>query len=291
MTRLIALFAALTLTALTVTSARAAGVGDPLRFNISPSRQAGYLQVGFTREDRGGGSNWNTDFPASSLVGLDLAALRGAAPSALRFAVVREAGRLDCAGTGANAIASGQCAVTPDPAFGRLLKAKGIAAPTSSEQLGLIALDVRHELIEALSAARFPTPTVSHLVELTAVGASPTYIRGLAAAGYRPDTLGDLVQFAALGVTPAYIGDLARAGYSGLSAGDVVQFRALGIDGAYVAGFDRLGYGRLPASKLVQMKALGVTPDFVRAMAAGGALPSPERAIQVRAVTSGIDRK
>jgi hypothetical protein len=41
---------------------------------------------------------------------------------------------------------------------------------------------------------------------------------------------------------------------------------------------------------LVELKAMDVTPEFVRAVQQGDALPSPDRLIQIRAVSRDIRR-
>jgi hypothetical protein len=62
----------------------------------------------------------------------------------------------------------------------------------------------------------------------------------------------------------------------------------LNITPEYIAGFERIGYRNLPVSTLVQLKAMDVTPAFARAVQQGGALPSPDRLVQIRAVSRDI---
>lgn len=286
MNRILALFAAVMLSAVTVTSA-VANEARALAFMIEPSSKSDQLKVEFKRSDRERSNAWSSAFQPSQLHGLNLAALRSSGTSPIRFSVTREAGRIDCVGTGGNSRGSGRCKLAPDSAFNDYLVANGIARPNADQAFGLVALDVKRELVAALKAVDYPTPRIDDLVALTAIGVTPDYVRGLAGQGYRPGTLHELVQFGALKITPEYIGSFTRAGYSDLRANELVQMRALGITADYVAGFDRIGYGRLPVNMLVQMKALDVTPDFARSVREGAALPSPDRLVMLRALGHG----
>lgn len=285
MDRMLAFMAALLLTAITVSSACVAGNATPLGFTIEPSSQSGQVEVSFERSDgQRHSNNWSSTFRPAELSGLDVTALNGGATRPVRFAVVRDAGRVDCAGTASNRMARGNCSITPDEEFNRFLAQHGISRPSEDDTFGLIALNVRRDLVAALAQARYPAPTISNLMELTAVNVTPAYIATLAGQGYRPQSIHGLVEFGALNITPDYVGSFVRAGYSNLSSDDLVQLKALDITADYVAGFERIGYRQLPVSTLVQLKAMDITPDFVRAVQQGDALPSPDRLVQLRAL-------
>jgi hypothetical protein len=285
MTRMLAFVAALLLTAITVSSACVASSASPLQFTIEPAHQAGEVKVRFERHRSGHSeNNWESSFKPSELAGLDLATLNSAGTRPVRFAIVREAGRVDCAGTGGNAMARGDCTLTPDEQFNHFLRQHGIAQPTEDQTFGLVALNVHRDLVQALSQAHYPTPTVENLIELTAVDVTPGYISALAGHGYRPESLDGLVEFAALKITPDYIGSFVSAGYGNLRPDDLVQLKALDITPEFIAGFERIGYRHLPVDTLVQLKAMDVTPEFVRAVRQGDTLPPPDRLVQLRAL-------
>jgi hypothetical protein len=264
MNRCLAFAFALCLAFLSVSSACLAAPADWIRFTLSPSRGDDKIHVDFRRERDGHDHNWSSSFRPSQLVGLDLAAFRAGGARPLRFAVVREAGRLDCAGNGGGSDAAGNCSFTADAGFNQLLAARGIGRPSLEESFSMVALDVRRSLIDAVAAARYPTPTIEELIEMTAVGVDAGYIGDLARLGYRPSAVQKLVEFRALGITPEWIGGFQRIGYANLPADDLVQLKALGVTPEYVIGFDRIGYRHLPVDDLVQLKALGVTPEFAR---------------------------
>ena len=119
MNRLLALAAALILSALTVSSAVATPSGA-LSFRLNRD-SGGRLPLNLFRDDHGH-DHMSSTFSPADLPGLDVAALTEAGRRPIRFALVRDAGRVDCAGTGGSTTASGQCRFTPDAALppGRL---------------------------------------------------------------------------------------------------------------------------------------------------------------------------
>jgi hypothetical protein len=268
MRRLFAFSAALMVSALVVTSACTAAQGEAsdgaIRFTVEPKhKDSSRVHAEFRKDERGNHNSWSSDFAAAELAGLNLTQLRSNGP--VRFALVREAGRMDCAGNGGNGEARGSCRFTPDAAFIDSLVRRGMKRPSEAQALSLMAVNVRRDIIDALTAARYPMPSIDNLVSLTAVGVTGPYISGLSRVGYRPDDLDTLLQFKALGITPEWIRGFVQMGYDKLPADQLVQLKALDIDAPFVAGFQRLGYGRVAADELVQFKALGITPDYVAA--------------------------
>jgi hypothetical protein len=286
MNRCVALLLSLPFASLSVASACSAAPGEPIRFTLDSDRRDGDVRVSFRDESRGRDeNNWSTTLAPAELAGLDLAALRAAGTRPIRFAMVREAGRLDCAGSGGSAHATGNCGFTADPGFLRLLESRGIKRPTHRDAFGLMALDVRRELIDALARARYPAPDVDQLMSLTAVGVTAHYVGELARLGYRPASLDSLVEFRAMNITPEYLGGMARAGYGAIEADDIVQLKALDITPDYVSRLAQIGYARLPAGDLVQLKALNVSPDYIAGFQrAGYAHLSADALVQLKAI-------
>lgn len=284
MNRYFAFLLALVFASISISSACVAAPSDLIHFSLKPEGRSGKIQASFRDGSNGRHEHsWSTGFPPSELIGLDEAGFRAGGIHPLRFSIVREAGRLDCSGSGGNAAAAGNCSFSLNPAFVQLLASHGIAQPTRDEAFGLVAVNVRRELIDALAAARYPTPAVDDLIALTALGTDGRYIAGLAHAGYRPAAVHNLIEFKALNVTPEWIGGFTRIGYANLPADELVQMRALDISPDFVAGFDRAGYGRLPVSTLVQFKAVGVTPEFAAAARQrAGSAPRADELVRMR---------
>ena len=287
MTRLFAFAAALLLSGVAVSSACTAVSAAPagqVRFRLDPERN-GEVQASFVGGGDHNKNQWSSNFRPDQLAGLDLARLRSGGDHAVQFAIIRDAGRLDCSGSGGNSRASGACNFTASEPFNAFLAGKGMRRPTDSEGMSMMALDVRRETVEALHAARYPVPSVDDLLALTALGVDSAYISGLANVGYRPKDLDALVQFKALDITPAFIQGYVRHGYAHLEPDHLVQLKALDINADYIASFERVGYRNLTVDQLVQMKALGVTSDFARSAQQGSRERlTPERLVELRAV-------
>jgi hypothetical protein len=284
MHRMLAFVAALLMSGIAVTSATIASKVEPLAFTAQQSQDANRVQIDFRRADQKRTNSWSNSFRPAELAGLDAAGLKSPGTRPIRFAILREAGRVDCAGTGGNSLAKGTCSLTPDERFNDFLAANGVARPSRDQTFGLIAVNVKRELVTALRAARYPAPSINDLMGLSALGVTNAYIGELARAGYKPTTLNSLLQFKALNITPEYVGRFNRMGYGDIPPGDLIQLKALDITPEYIASFERIGYGRLPVSTLVQLKAMNITPEFVRAVQKGNTLPSPSRLVTLRAL-------
>lgn len=284
MNRFFALIGALLLAFISISSACTAAPAELLHFTLEPDHGNDRIKASFRSENRPDhDNNWSTGFHPSELVGLDLAGFRGASSRPLRFSVIREAGRLDCSGNGGQSYAAGNCSFFRDQALSELLRSRGIGNPTGEQAFGLMAVNARREMIDAVAAARYPTPSINELMALSALGVDGTYIRNMAASGYRPESIDALIQFKALDITPAWIAGFSRIGYASLPAGELVQLKALDITPEFIAGFDRLGYGRLPVNELVQLKALDITPGFVqRVAAAESSLPPVNKLVELK---------
>ncbi len=288
MQRCLAFLFAVFLTTLSVASACTAASSEPIGFTLEAARKQDRLRASFRDDERDGDRDnhrWSSTFAISEFVGLDVTSFRRSGSRPLRFAIVREAGRLDCAGEGGGSYARGNCGFTPDASFLALLESRGIERPSRDEQSAMMAVNVRRQLIDSIAAARYPTPSVDNLIAASAVGVSSQYVQELAKLGYRPASIDDLVQFRALDITPDYIGGFARIGYRNMDPDDLVQLKALNVTPEYVTGFERAGYRNLPVDKLVELKALNITPEFVRAVEQRpGELPPIEQLVVLQSL-------
>jgi hypothetical protein len=285
MHRTFAFFAAIALTTISVTTACFAHINDGIRFTLQPGRTAERVQLHLRTGKDDHNTGMSSSFALSELAGLDAGRLRAGGSTPVSFALVRQAGRIDCAGKAARGRADGSCRFTENRAFSDLLAARGMRRPNVEQAYGLTIVGATRGLLDALHANRYPMPKVDDYIAMSAVGVTPRYIQQLSAAGYRPDDSKRLIEFAAIGVTPEYLGGLARAGYANLPQERVVELAALEIDPEFIRGFERIGYRNLPVETLVQLKALDVTPEYVRGLEAQGIrAPSAKQLIKLRAV-------
>ena len=286
MNRALAFIGALLLAFISVSSACTAAGPQWIHFTLEPELgRADRIHASFrSGERRDAQNNWETGFAPTDFVGLDVAGFRGAGSHPLQFAVIREAGRLDCSGHGGESYAAGSCSFTPNPAFTQLLESRGIGRPTEEQAFGLMAVNARRELIDAVAAAHYPTPSIDNLMAMSALNVTGAYISEMARAGYRPRSIDSLIQFKALNITPEWIAGFVRIGYANLPGDELVQLKALDITPDFIAAFDRIGYRHLPVDQLVQLKAMNVTPEFVQRVAAvDSSLPPVDKLVQLKA--------
>ena len=101
MTRMFAFVAALLVSGVAVSSAcTAAGAPGRVQFRLDAAQNGGDIQADFIGGGDHNTNQWSSTFRPDQLAGLNLARLRSSGDHAVQFAVIREAGRLDCAGTG-----------------------------------------------------------------------------------------------------------------------------------------------------------------------------------------------
>ena len=318
MSRPLAFLAALLFAAISVSSACMAGpLPDTISFELKPSLRSGNLQLAlWDRTDEPPPQHQRRFFRSEGPDGLDLRTFAAGGP--VTFALVREAGRIDCAGTSTSSLATGSCRFTPDPGFADYLAAHGIARPTRDEAYALTMTQASRALIEALAAANYPRPDLDELTALVgapgqprlyrparrprvqaqristssrafaALHVTPDFIEGLKRAGYTQLDADDIVSFKALDITPEFIASLRSAGYPNLSADEVTQFAALHITPEFIAGFARAGFRDLDVDTLVQLKALNVTPEFIKSLEAHGLHPKTAEQL-VRLKAAGLD--
>lgn len=289
--------------ALSVASSPGPAVQQSERIDWSIERgDGGKVQLTIdSRWDANNNSMWSNDRPISDLSGLNGAQLAGPM-GPVRFALIREAGRLDCGGNAGNGRGSGRCSFTPDSGFGTYLQAHGIGAPTRHQAFSLTMSGVGRDLIDALDKGGFERPTVDQLTAMGIHGATADYVRTLSGLGYRlsasdvvafkihgvePDYIralapiapklrhispSDLVSLKIHGVEPGFVRAMASMGpeFQDVTADDLVSMSIHGVKPELASAFVRLEGGQLRSDDLVSMAIHGVTADYIERLASAG---------------------
>lgn len=270
-------------------SALTFGAADPARAEQSES-------IGWTIEARRGEatiqlavdsrwsatsrSNWSNDRSFAELPGLSAVRLAGDR-GPVRFALVAEAGRLDCAGTAGRGRGSGACTFTTNAAFASYLQARAMGTPTREQAFSLTMSGVGRDLVEALASSGFERPGVDQLTAMGVHGVSPGYIRALSGLGYRL-AAEDVVAFKIHGVEPAYIRELAAIGpaLNRIRPADLVSLKIHGVTPGFVRAMAAIdpGFRNVTAPDLVAMAIHGVQPELARSFVRleGGRLKSSD---------------
>jgi hypothetical protein len=274
--------------------------------------ESGEVQLRVESRWDGNKSSWSRGYQLSELRGLGAAQLV-ARPAPVRFALAREAGRLDCSGIAGNSSGRGSCSFAADPAFAAYLAQRGIARPDTRRAFSLAMSGVSRRLVDALTGHGYPKPTLDQLVAMGIHGVTGEYVRDLALSGYRLQSADKLVAFKIHGVSADYARAIAAAGpqLRNLPADDLVAFkihgvtpelvraytalgrsadkdeviamRIHGVTPQYINQMAALGYRRLTADELVQMRIHGVTPEYVHALQRQGIrTPSADQLVRLR---------
>ena len=260
-------------------------------------------KVQLTVETRWGSNSrsmWSSDTPIGELRGLAAAQVTGPRQP-VRFAIVRDAGRLDCNGIAGNRTGVGNCALIPDPEFATYLQARGIGRPTAQQSFSLVMSRVGRDLVESMQAIGYARPTIDQMVSMGVHGVSPDFVRGLAQSGYRLGSAQDLVNFKIHGVDLDYIRAMAAISpqlarvpadklvsmrihgakpemvraYVGMgsrapSPDGIVAMAIHGVSAGYIQELAALGYRNLSSDELVSMRIHGVSADYVRSLHRSG---------------------
>lgn len=236
---------------------------------------------------RGQTSTWGNDRPIGEFQGLSAGQVTGPT-GPVRFAIVREAGRLDCDGVAGRLVGSGTCSFTADPGFADFLATHGIGRPTERQAFTLAMSEVGRELVASLEGFSYPRPTIDQLSAMGIHGVSPAFVSELAQQGYKLKSGDELVNFKIHGVDIEYIRDLAAIGpqFDRFAADDLVSMKIHGVKPDYVRAMAAIGpaFATLTADDLVSFAIHGAKPEMVQAFARHGRSPLRAEGVTAMAV-------
>jgi hypothetical protein len=202
------------------------------------------IQLNFERRNNRGGRNQTGQ-------GYDFAELQGltreqaASGGAVRFSLVREAGRIDCEGSFQNGKGSGTFRFTGNQGFLSAMKGRGFDFAESSSKRG----DER-DTEERLFAAATLNVTTSLADDLLS-------------AGFGKLDTEDLFKAAIFKVDSRFAREMKSSGFGDLDMEELVKARIFKIDPDYARQVAQMGFGDQSLESLVQMKIFKVTPEFI----------------------------
>jgi hypothetical protein len=207
--------------------------GKPDGLNLSLERRTG----------RGGQNQMGQTFDFSELQGLTREQAQGSGP--VRFALVREAGRVELEGSFQNGRGSGTFTFTPDRGFLGAMKSRGFDFENISMRDG-----ERGEPGEKLFAAAMLNVTTALADDLLS-------------ADFGKLDVEDLFKAAIFKVDSRFMREMKASGFPGLRMEELVKARIFKIDADFVREAVRLGFDKEPFESLVKMRIFKVTPEFV----------------------------
>jgi hypothetical protein len=245
-----------------------AAAAEQLRghWSVAPSKKPGMVMFGITYRDDEGQSQHQSDWPVASLQGLDLTT-----PDRhdVKFAVLREAGRLDGEGFVNAGEGAGTLRFTPDPDYAPAMERLGFDDIDGHKQFAMAIHDVTTDFARTMKAQKLQGLDTDKLIAFRIFGVTPQFIDELRAAGLRADEADKLVAFRVHGVTPAVVRELGRLGLD-LDEDQLVAFRVHGVTPEYVTQVKAAGLGQPDADHLIAMRVHGVTPEYIARMKSRG---------------------
>ena len=242
------------------------------------------------RSDRGGRHQMGQTFDFSELQGLTREQAQGTGP--VRFALVREAGRVDLEGSFQDGRGSGTFTFTPDRGFLGAMKSRGFDFETISMRDGdrgepedrLFAaamLNVTTALADDLLSADFGRLDVDDLFKAAIFKVDSKFMREMKASGY-PLRMEELVKARIFKIDADFLREAARLGFDKEPFEHLVKMRIFKVTPEFVAEIRGEGLNDLEIEDLVKMRIFNIDADFIRRARAEGVPLEVEALVQER---------
>ncbi len=181
-------------------------------------------------------------FDFAELQGLTREQAQGSGP--VRFALVREAGRVDLEGSFQNGKGSGTYTFTPDRGFVSAMKGRGFDFEKKES---------RHEHGEP----------ENRVFAAAMLNVTTALADDLLSADFGKLDVDDLFKAAIFKVDSKFMREMKASGFPGMRMEELVKARIFKIDADFVREAARLGFDKEPFESLVKMRIFKVTPEFV----------------------------
>lgn len=201
------------------------------------------------RTERGGRNQMGQTYDFSELQGLTREQVQ--AGGSVRFALVREAGRVEMEGSFQNGRGSGTYTFTPNAGFVGAMKSRGFD----------------FEKARWRDDGREPE---NRLFAATMLNVTTALADDLLSADFGQLDVDDLFKAAIFKVDSAFMREMKASGFPGLRMEELVKARIFKIDADFVREAARLGLTNEPFESLVKMRIFKVTPEFVAEMRGEG---------------------
>jgi hypothetical protein len=206
--------------------------------------KSGKINLNFERRsDRDGKSQMGQTYDFAELQGLSREqAMSG---GAVKFSLVREAGRVDCEGVFQDGKGNGTFRFNGNQSFVQSMKTRGFDFEKSSS-----TRDDEREPENRLFAATMLNVTTALADDL------------LSANLGNLDT-GDLFKAAIFKVDSKFMREMKDSGYPDMEMEDLVKARIFKIDANFVSQVVQMGFAKEPFESLVKLRIFKVTPEFI----------------------------
>jgi len=205
------------------------------------------IQLNLALRSERGNHQSGQSFEYSELQGLSSEQAHGS--GAVKFSLVREAGRIDCEGSFQNGKGSGTFIFTGNQTFIANMKTRGFD-------------------FEKHTGINHPEDPEERLFVATTVNVTTALADDLLASGFSSLNVDDLFKAAIFNVDGQFIREMKASGFS-LGMEDLVKARIFKVDPSFVAKAAEMGFANESFDSLVKMQIFKVTPEFVALIPAG----------------------
>ncbi|MBV8859425.1 MAG: hypothetical protein JOZ02_21005 [Acidobacteria bacterium] len=230
------------------------------------------------RTERGGRNEMGQTYDFSELQGLTREQAQGSGP--VKFALVREAGRVDLEGSFQNGRGSGTFTFTPDRGFVSAMKGRGFdfAKKESWDEHGepedrvfaAAVLNVTTALADDLLSADFGQLDVNDLFKAAIFKIDSKFMREMKASGFPGLRMEELVKARIFKIDADFVREAARLGFTNEPFESLVKMRIFKVTPAFVAEVRGEGLNDLHVEDLVKMRIFNIDADFIRRARAEG---------------------
>src|SRR5215208_5281025 len=242
------------------------------------------------RTERGGRSQMGQTFDFAELQGITREQAQGSGP--VRFALVREAGRVDLEGSFQGGRGSGSFTFTPDRGFVAAMKGRGFdfekaswrddGRDSDNKLFAAATLNVTTALADDLLSADFGKLDVDDLFKAAIFKIDSRFMREMKASGYPGLRMEELVKARIFKIDADFVREAARLGFDKEPFESLVKMRIFKVTPEFVAEVRGEGLNDLAVEDLVKMKIFNIDADFIRRARAEGVPIEVEALVQER---------
>lgn len=239
------------------------------------------IHLTFERRGQSGGkSQMGSNYDFSELQGLSRDQAAGG--GAVRFSLVREAGRIDCEGTFQNGKGSGTFRFTGNPSFVSAMKSRGFdfeedASPKRGRHDGhedrlfaATTLNVTTALADDLLSADFGKLAVDDLFKAAIFKVDSRFMREMKASGFPGLGMEELVKARIFKIDADYVRQVAQMGFTSEEFESLVKMKIFKVTPEFIAEARGEGLSNLSVEDLVQLRIFKIDADFIRQARAEG---------------------
>jgi hypothetical protein len=250
------------------------------------------LHLSLERRNEGGRgqTQMGQTFDFSELQGLTREQAEGGGP--VRFALVREAGRVDLEGSFQSGKGSGTFTFTPNAGFLGAMKSRGFdfektrwrddGSGHENRQFAAAMLNVTTALADDLLSADFGPLDVDDLFKAAVFKVDSRFMREMKASGFPNLRMEELVKARIFKIDADFVREAARLGFDKEPFESLVKMRIFKVTPEFVAEVRGEGLNDLAVEDLVKLRIFKVDAEFIRRARAEGVPVEVEALVQER---------